>query len=159
MYHGRSWGANFTQVHSSGPGGEATRAGRDVLTDAYAFLRRAADARGDPAVEKCLSTRKECTKFLGLLSARQSVVCEEGVEERKPRSQKGVVALPDSRSDAQVLRLLTWNIAGADVAHASSGLWSVPDKLCAMRREIQRLRPDVLALQECVGEGPWQISS
>ena len=32
------------------------------------------------------------------------------------------------------------------------GMWNVPDKLCAMKREILRWKPDVLALQECPGD-------
>ena len=125
-----------------------------MLTDGFAFLRRAADARGDGAVEKNLSTQEECKKFLGLLGARQSVVCDEGDDQGKSQARKGATAVPERRGDAQLLRLLTWNIAGVDVADAVSGLWSLPDKLCAMRREIERLRPDVLALQECPGDGP-----
>ena len=126
---------------------------RDVLADAFAYLRRAADARGDGAVEKSFTTRADCTKFLEMLGSRQKVAPEAVEEKREKRARKDMAVQSEPQGESRMLRLLTWNIAGRQCAQSAPESWRLPDKLCAMRREILRLKPDVLALQECPGEG------
>ena len=51
---------------------------------------------------------------------------------------------------------LTWNISTAPdlpgVSARAPASWTVADNLVALAREVRRLSPDVLALQECPGE-------
>ena len=58
-------------------------------------------------------------------------------------------------SDFQPLRLLTWNIAGEQTSASGPAWWTTEDKIAAMRREIGRWDPDVVALQECPGPDRW----
>jgi len=54
------------------------------------------------------------------------------------------------------LTSLTWNISTAPdlpgVSARAPASWTVADNLAALAREVRRLSPDVLALQECPGE-------
>ncbi len=123
---------------------------RAVLAEAFSRLRRAADARGHGAVDKEFDSRESCERFLTLLGVRLQEH-EPATEERPSKRARTAPAVPKSEDDA--VRLLTWNIAGRDVAHACPKSRNVRDKLLAMKREILRLKPDVLALQECPGGG------
>jgi len=126
---------------------------RGALTEAFAQLRRQSDRRGNGAVENGFASRDECLHFLDVL-ARSSA--DLGVEPEKAVDRgRGEVAesVPAKEESSRHCKLLTWNIAGRDVSYTAKDIWKVPDKLCAMKREILRLKPDVLALQECPGDG------
>ena len=58
-------------------------------------------------------------------------------------------------SDTQPLRVLTWNIAGMSTSASGPEWWTQADKVAAMRQEIARWDPDVVALQECPGQERW----
>ena len=58
-------------------------------------------------------------------------------------------------SDFQPLRLLTWNIAGTQTSASGPAWWTEGDKVAAMRQEVARWDPHVIALQECPGRDRW----
>ena len=123
---------------------------RSALCEAFARLRLGADARGDGAVEKGLVGREACLKFLEVLGKR--VPFGEPADEERPKKRaRNENILPPE--EPRGLKILTWNIAGRDLSNSAPKSWSFRDKLCALRREILRLQPDVLALQEVPGSG------
>ena len=125
---------------------------RDALTEAFALLRRQADARGEIAVENSFARREQCLSFLDVLSRRPANASAEEESRLRPL-QMGVGVSEAAKELRRFLKLVTWNIAGGDLSDAAPTSWRLPDKLCAMRRELLRLKPDVLALQECPGDG------
>jgi hypothetical protein len=99
-------------------------------------------------VDKGFANREDCGNFLTLLSAPPPEH-KPASDERPSKRARTEPAAPKSEQPA--LRLMTWNIAGTDLPCTKPASWNVRDKLCAMKREISRLKPDVLALQECPG--------
>ena len=89
-------------------------------------------------------------KFLEVLGKR--VPFGEPADEERPkkRARNENIFPPE---EPRGLKILTWNIAGRDLSNSAPKSWSFRDKLCALRREILRLQPDVLALQEVPGSG------
>ena len=84
---------------------------RAALVEAFVRLRAGADQRGDRGVEKGFETRKDCLIFLELMGSRISA---PAVAEHESRSVSAARAR--SPNDVAALRLLTWNIAGHDLA-------------------------------------------
>ena len=127
---------------------------RNVHLQAFTRFRAAADARGDRAVENEFKTREACVEFLELMGTRVLVPAPTGGGE-VAGVRTGARAAAPARVPGELaaLRVLSWNIAGEDRSVVAPATWSVRDKMLALRSEVARLRPEVLALQESPGLG------
>jgi len=121
---------------------------RSCLFAAFRRLRLEADARGDCKVEKSLRDRDACLDFLRILGKRDEA-CDPPPDVTR-ETRRANVPIPE---EDRLLKVLTWNVAGRDLSDSAPKSWNVRDKFCALRREIFRLQPDVLALQEVPGSG------
>jgi ATP-dependent DNA helicase PIF1 len=122
---------------------------RASLAAAFAHLRVRANARGDGEVESEFTTREGCLEFLRLLGSLPQASSPPVVGSES----RGARCLDGSEAEQSLLRALTWNIAGEDLPCTAPASWSVEDKMFALRAEIARHCPDVLALQEAAGFG------
>ena len=134
--------------------GDYAKRARAGLRLGFGMLRAAADRSGERDVLRQLYFPESCMASLGLLSGG----CESSV--RAGGDNAGVclgseVESSVKESDFQPLSLLTWNIAGAQTSSSGPDSWTEADKIAAMRQEVARWDPDVVALQECVGECWW----
>ena len=123
-----------------------------ALVSAFRNLRAEADARGSRAVEEQFKTRESCLAYLSGMGAGSGSVA------RRSHGGSGSHAPGASPSgsgtgtrEMGVVRMLSWNIAGEDLSCSAPASWSVADKMFAVKAEIARLRPDILALQENPG--------
>ena len=120
---------------------------RSSLASCFGALRLEADKQGSRDVLLQLTTRPACEKLLKLLCVSQAV---EVAHQEFPGTQRSLHRMVEV-SDFQPLKFLSWNISGASKSRLAPPSFSCTDKLCAVQQEIARWRPDIVALQECVG--------
>jgi len=125
---------------------------RKSLGACFASLRSEADKRGNRDVLTQLATAEACKACLQVLSSPQEVQVSTSAMQ-VPRQQPRLKAV--TVSTFQPLKVLSWNISGADKSSLAPKSFSMVDKMAAIQQEIcSRWKPDVCTLQECVDERP-----
>ena len=99
--------------------------------------------RNDPA-----ETAEACTAVLKILASPPAAdavpVPVMDLAERALRTVQGQAL--------QATRVMTWNICGDEKAAVAPAGFTASDKMTWLRAEVELLRPEILALQECPGE-------
>ena len=118
------------------------------------MLRAGADQSGERDMLRQLRHRDSCVELLRLLGSSSGSSPEVGRAAADEAQGAGATSIV-KESDFQPLRVLTWNIAGDQVSASGPAWWTGADKVAAMRQEVARWDPDVVALQECPGQDRW----
>jgi len=137
-------GEPFLDIRGESFASEA-RAG---LARVFAAMRAFADKKGNRDVSLGLQEATECRALLRVL-ALQPGSTDASPPVSAAAAAGTVPSGPLPVAPVQAVRIVTWNIAGDDLAAAADGTsWSVEDKVKSLKSELARLSPDVLALQE-----------
>ena len=130
---------------------------QDGLAAGFGWLKAEADASMQRDVFNFLHARPSCESILEFLVQPPAV-------DMPPRDRAMQLATRGRTELAEPgtfdpLRALTWNVSmdnKAWKAPVDDKDWNAQDKRAALEREILDLRPQVVALQECPSQEPWQ---